>query len=77
MIRKQVYLTEHQEHALKRRAAETGLSEAELVRRALDAILAAPTPAAPRPGRTAALERLRATWASSRSQLVDPFRTNP
>jgi len=39
MIRKQLYITEAQNEALKRRAQALGISEAELVRRALDASL--------------------------------------
>jgi hypothetical protein len=40
MIRKQLYIDERHERLLKQRAAEQGLSEAELVRRALDLLLA-------------------------------------
>lgn len=36
MVRKQVYIGPAQERRLKRLARETGLSEAELIRRALD-----------------------------------------
>jgi len=39
MVRKQLYLEETQDRALKARARELGISEAELVRRALDAAL--------------------------------------
>jgi hypothetical protein len=39
MIRKQLYIDPHQDALLKRKARELGLSEAELVRRALDAAL--------------------------------------
>ena len=39
MIRKQLYLDEEQDRALKARAKELGLSEAEIVRRALDQVL--------------------------------------
>jgi hypothetical protein len=39
MIRKQLYLEEAQNKALKQRAKELGVSEAELVRRALDSLL--------------------------------------
>lgn len=39
-VRKQLSLTPEQDRALKRRARELGVSEAELVRRALDAALA-------------------------------------
>jgi hypothetical protein len=41
MVRKQLYLDERHDRALKQRAQDTGLSEAEIVRRALDATLAA------------------------------------
>ena len=36
MIRKQLYITREQERSLKRKARELGVSEAELVRRAID-----------------------------------------
>lgn len=36
MIRKQLYLEKTQDRALKRRAKELGVTEAEVVRRALD-----------------------------------------
>ena len=36
MVRKQFYLAEAQDKALKRRAKALGVSEAEVVRRALD-----------------------------------------
>lgn len=39
MIRKQVYITEPQDRALKRQAQARGVSEAELVRQALDVLL--------------------------------------
>jgi len=39
MVRKQLYLEEQQDRALKRKAKGLGVSEAELVRRALDAAL--------------------------------------
>jgi hypothetical protein len=39
MIRKQFYIYPDQDVALKRKARELGLSEVELVRRALDAML--------------------------------------
>jgi hypothetical protein len=35
-VRKQIYLDPQQEAALKRQAAETGLSEAEIIRQAID-----------------------------------------
>jgi len=39
MIRKQLYITEAQEKALKERASALGISEAELARQALDTFL--------------------------------------
>ncbi|MEL6611069.1 MAG: hypothetical protein AAFQ53_03150, partial [Bacteroidota bacterium] len=40
LVRKQLSVTADQDRALKRRSRELGVSEAELVRRALDAALA-------------------------------------
>lgn len=56
MVRKQLYITEAQEEALKNRAQSLGISEAELTRRALDAFLGESSPEAP--WRPSALERL-------------------
>lgn len=53
MVRKQLYLREDQEQELKLKARETGLSEAELVRLALDRLLHEGT--APLPGHVQAL----------------------
>jgi hypothetical protein len=39
MIRKQIYLESHQDQFLKKRSKSTGISEAELIREALDAHL--------------------------------------
>src|SRR5437879_531255 len=39
MVRKQLYISDDQERQLKRRAGDLGVSEAELVRRALDGVL--------------------------------------
>lgn len=39
MVRKQLYISEEHERALKARAREMGVSEAELVRRLLDRLL--------------------------------------
>jgi hypothetical protein len=36
MIRKQVYIEERQDHSLKRRARARGVTEAELIREAID-----------------------------------------
>jgi hypothetical protein len=43
MVRKQLYIEEGQDRAIKRRAKTLGISEAEVVRAALDAALAAET----------------------------------
>ena len=43
VVRKQLYLEEAQDKALKRRAKELGVSEAEVVRQALDATLGSDT----------------------------------
>jgi hypothetical protein len=50
MVRKQIYLRSDQDAWLKRLALETGLSEAELIRQALDRRLRG----LPRPGRNLA-----------------------
>ncbi len=42
VVRKQLYLREDQDALLKQRARELGVSEAEVVRRALDRFLASP-----------------------------------
>ena len=39
MVRKQLYISDEQERALKAKARELGMSEAELVRRMLDGLL--------------------------------------
>ncbi len=54
MVRKQLYLRADQEALLKRKAREAGLSEAELVRLALDRYLLGEE--APLPGHLEALE---------------------
>lgn len=61
VIRKQLYIEPYQEAALKRRARELGVSEAELVRRALDAALVGDPATLRHPGRAHAVERLVAT----------------
>ena len=42
MVRKQIYITEEQDRSLKKRVVESGLSEAELIRRSLDMQLKGP-----------------------------------
>lgn len=49
MVRKQLYLEEGQDRAIKRRAKALGISEAEVVRAALDAALATETSSHPAP----------------------------
>jgi len=39
MIRKQIYITKEQEQFLKEQSSRKGMTEAELVRRALDAFI--------------------------------------
>ncbi len=73
MVRKQLYITESQEEALKRRSAETGVSEAELVRRALDTALQSQPPSSWRPDNAAALSQLRRAWSNPQSGLDQPF----
>lgn len=58
MVRKQLYLEEAQDQALKQRAKELGISEAELVRRALDTALRPQRNAHLAAPRRAALTRL-------------------
>lgn len=75
-VRKQLYITREQEHALKERAREEGLTEAEIVREALDRHL--------RPGsdpvipvhRRQALEELHTLWGkiARHHQLPTDFR---
>lgn len=40
MVRKQVYITESQEVALKKAAEQTGVKESELIRQGVDLVLA-------------------------------------
>ena len=56
MIRKQLYIEEAQDKALKRRAKELGVTEAEVVRRALDEALQTKA-SRPLPKNVEALER--------------------
>ncbi len=61
MVRKQLYIAEDQERRLKRRARALGVSEAELVRRALEAALTDEAAALPRPDRDETVAGLLAT----------------
>ena len=58
MIRKQLYIEEAQNKALKRRAKELGVTEAEVVRRALNEAFREEPYTAPQKMRVEALERL-------------------
>ena len=60
MIRKQVYIEPEQERRLKRRARELGVTEAELIRRGVDAVV---LPSSPRYGRDEAIRRIKAMLA--------------
>lgn len=73
MVRKQLYLTEAQDEALKRKAEEEGVSEAEVVRRALDQALSGRGNPSWRPGRAEASADLKRSWAKGRSSLEGPF----
>ncbi len=73
MVRKQLYLTEAQDASLKRKAEEMGISEAEIVRRALDEALSEKSTRRWRPGRPEALAALQRTWAETSSVLVEDF----
>lgn len=66
MVRKQLYLTEAQDAALKRRSADLGISEAEFVRRALDNALGDRPLRRRRPDQATALAALLQTWSSGR-----------
>lgn len=76
MIRKQLYITEGQEEAVKDQARRLGISEAELTRRALSAFLSERSPAASR--RPDALEKLleRTRSLSKNHQLPSSYRFN-
>lgn len=73
MVRKQLYLTERQDAELKRKAVEAGVSEAEVVRRALDLAFVVGPSTRLRPGRREAIEALARTWADPDSALVGAF----
>lgn len=73
MVRKQLYLSEAQDQALKHKAAEDGVSEAEVVRRALDQALNSMPSGGWRPGRNEAIEGLKRTWTESTSALSEAF----
>lgn len=75
MVRKHVNISEAQATALKDRARSTGMSEAEVVRRALDAYLLI-SPELKRqwvPGRQEAFEKLIAHWSDAGTVLNGRF----
>ena len=71
MVRKQLYIDDRHERDLKRRASELGVSEAELVRRALDlALQGGPSPRLLHPERAEAARRLRKRWSAPSTTLI-------
>jgi hypothetical protein len=48
MVRKQVYIEPEQERLLKQRSSELGVTEAELIRRGINSIVAVPRVSLPR-----------------------------
>ncbi len=71
MVRKQLYIDDRHERDLKRRASELGVSEAELVRRALDlALQGEPAPRLLHPERAEAARRLRKRWGAPSATLI-------
>lgn len=79
VIRKRLYLRDDQELALKERAATTGVSEAELVRQAVDTLLAVEGDVTDADlgelleaaDRAAAAHRFPAGWRLDRDELHD------
>jgi Arc/MetJ-type ribon-helix-helix transcriptional regulator len=67
MVRTQIYLTEEQQKALRRRAASTRKKQSELIRQAIDQYLAQPDQKEER------LRRLRQGWGlwKDRNDLPD------
>jgi len=66
MVRTQIYLTEREKMALEAMARVTGKTQSELIRGAIDAMLASPPPE----GRRALLAAGRGLWAD-REDLPD------
>lgn len=77
MVRKQVYIRPQQEEQLKRLAEQRAVTEAELIREALDVLLQQSTPA----GAVKSLPPDEAAWQailqSIRNLKPDPERTEP
>lgn len=73
MVRKQLYIEQGQERALKRRAKALGVSEADLVRQALDALLQGERDTYTAPGSRDALHE----FLDRASQVADAQRDLP
>ena len=76
MVRKQLYIEERQERALKRRAKALGISRAEVVRQALDALFATERDPATIPGHLEALNEVLER-ASKLASVTKPGANNP
>ncbi len=73
MVRKQVYITDEQDRWLKKRSNQLGLSEAELIRRCLDASRDRPgSPAAAGPAEDPEALQALLAFAESRVGLEAP-----
>lgn len=72
MTRKQFYLTSHLDNALKARAAKEGVSEAEIVRGALEQVLLEHMPKSPQGQAMKALKRLIERAHASRQTVIIP-----
>jgi predicted DNA-binding protein len=66
MVRTQIYLTEAEQEALRSLARDTGRSQSELIREAIDAMLERQEPV----DRIAAMRQARGMW-SDRDDLLD------
>lgn len=66
MVRTQIYLTPEEQDGLRSLSRQTGLSQSELIRQAIDSMLAQKT----RPDRASLLSQARGLW-SGRTDLPD------
>ena len=62
MVRTQIYMTEEEQHGLRSLSRRTGRSQSELIREAIDALLAARNDG----DRTALLKQARGIWQDRR-----------